>query len=145
MKPERRDELFRYYAHYWIIKLNLDDKYNFIIKRDNRIDCLAYILPVTGANYTYYFKYNTKKLTTKWKIICTVLHEIGHVLHDLRTGTETEHEFVAEFFALKTAKEFYPTLYPKMVNWTKLAINKKNLDKEHKQGYIKALEQLGEL
>lgn len=136
-------DLFNMYISFWIVELQLDGKYKFVIKKDNRINCYAYVEHQEG--YTYLIKFNSKKLNAKWKIINVLLHELGHILHDLRTSNEEEHEYVAELFALSKAKVYYPEYYNKMVNWTKQAVRSKKIDKPHQQGYERALKELGEL
>lgn len=143
MKEITTIDLFGYYVGYWIVKLKLDEKYKFIVKKDNRINCYAYIQP--KDHQTYYLKFNAKRLKSKWKIIHVILHELAHIIYDLRTGSDSEHEFQAEYFALKIAKEYYPQYYQKMVNWTINALNKKETGKIHREGYIKALKKLKEL
>ena len=138
--------LFNYYAGHWILKLGLDKKYKFIIKKDNRINAYADVDSL--GNYTYKIRFNTKKYKHKWQIIHVVLHELGHILYDFRSGNDGEHEYVAELFALNMARENYPEFYQKMINWTKKALIKKTGDeigKEHEYGYTKALQELGEL
>lgn len=136
-------DLIQYYLGYWIVKLELDKKYKFNIKKDNRIDCFAYVL--RKEHYTYDIRFNTKKLTTKWKIIHVVLHELGHIFYDFRTGLDAEHEFQAEYFALLRAKEHYPEYYTYMINWTKNQLKEDAIDEIHRDGYTKALQKLGEL
>jgi len=145
MKEKTTIELFEHYIHYWIVKLELHKKYKFVIKKDNRSSCGASVQGDINDPIKFIIKYNTKKLKLKYKIISVVLHELGHMLHDFRCTDEAWHEYTAELFSLKTAKEYYPLLYPKMIKWTKRALTTKTIDKAHKEGYIKALKELGEL
>lgn len=145
MKEKSIVELFEHYVHYWIVKLELHKKYKFIIKKDNRIACRAYVVADEIEPSTFIIKYNAKKLKQRYKILAVVLHELGHMLHDFRCTDEVWHEYTAEYFSLKTAKEHYPKLYPQMIEWTKRSLKKDYVDEIHKQGYIRALTELGEL
>lgn len=142
MKEKTIIDLFKYYLGFWVVELKLDEKYKFHIKKDNRISAFAEVS--VKDKYEYLLKFNTKKFKYKWQIIQVVLHELGHVLYDFRTGNDGEHEFVAEYFALEKSKIYYPEFYPLMVEWTKKALMKE-IGYEHKYGYEKALKKLGEL
>jgi DNA repair ATPase RecN len=84
-------------------------------------------------------------LTSEYKIINTVLHELSHVLVDWRHTDPVLDEAEAEYFALSTMKEFYPKLYKKALNWTKRTIEDNTTDIVHKEGYIQTLQKLKEL
>lgn len=135
-------DTYNYYFGYHIVKLGLDKKYKFIIKKDNRINALA---EVTLTDKIYTIKFNTKTIKHKWQIIHIVLHELRHITDDFRETHGSEHEFEAEYFALSTAKIEYPKYYRRMVNWTKRSLKKENLNKEHIEGYTMALQKLGEI
>ena len=130
------------YANYWLIKLELNKKYNIIVKKDNRIGTGA---EVFRQENEYIIQYNTKLLSSKVDIIHSVLHEIGHLLVDFRYGDEAEQEYAAELFALKTAKEHYPKIYPKMIKSSIYYVTKVVQDSAHIKGYKKALKELGEI
>lgn len=143
MNLKTRKDLFESHFHFWAIKLELDKKYKFILKQDNRMNAFASI-EVKGKN-TYEVKYNTKNLTAQYKIIHTLLHEIGHTFYDFRIKDDVMHEAGAEYFALSTIKKEMPKMYQKCVNWTKKLIAENREDETHRQGYIKALIKLGEM
>jgi len=138
-----RKNLFESYFRYYIIKLKLNKKFKFDLKQDNRIDCLASV--DTAGKNAYLVKYNVKKLTTEWKIIHTVLHEIRHLSHDFRESNEIKHEEEAELFALQTIQKDKPEFYKKCVNWTReLMKDTLNQDEVHRQAYYNVLRKLKE-
>jgi hypothetical protein len=141
MKATRVQELFESYFHYWIMKLKLYKKYRFTLRKDLRLICHAWI-DLMQKN-CYEVRYNPSKLKSEYKIIETVLHEVGHLFLDWRTTDKILHEAEAEYFALSTMKKFYPKFYKRALNWTKRMILDKNVDEIHVQGYIKALGKLG--
>lgn len=143
MNNKTKKDLFESQFHYWCIKLKLDEKYKFDLKQDNRMNSYASI-EVNGKN-SYEVRYNVKKLTAKYKIIHTLLHEIGHTFYDFRIKDDVMHECGAEHFALSTIKKEMPAIYRKCVNWTKELIEKGHQDDVHRQGYIEALKKLKEL
>lgn len=143
MKATRVQELFESYFHYWIIKLELQKKYKFILKADNRLNCHAWVDSTEQKN-CYEVRYCPNLLKSEYKIINVVLHEIGHLFLDWRNTEEILHEAEAEYFALSTMKECYPKFYKRALNWTRNAIYKKEQDDIHRQGYITALQKLGE-
>lgn len=145
MKDKTIIDTFNHYISYWIVKLELDKKYKFDIKKDNRISAYA---DVCVEKNLAIIRFNTKRFKHKWQIISVVLHELGHLLYDFRSGNDGEHEYVAELFSLSMAKKHYPEFYNKMVNWTKKAIKKcdpNEVSKAHLYGYTKALTEIGEL
>ena len=144
MNEIRTKELFESYFHYWTVKLKLHDKYQFVLKKDNRLNCQAWVDSTDKKNH-YEIKYNASKLKSQYKIINVVLHELGHLFLDWRHTDAIMHEAEAEYFALSTMKEHYPKFYKLAVKWDKRAINDKNVDETHTQGYMKALQKLGEL
>lgn len=144
MISSRSQELFESYFHYWTVKLKLHKQYKFILKKDNRLNCHAQV-ETADKPYHYVVRYNTSRLRAEYKIINVVLHEIGHLLFDLRIQDDVFHEAEAEYFSLSTMKEHYKKFYKKALNWTKKSIEKNTTDEIHKQGYITALERLGEL
>lgn len=145
MKEQTVIDLFKYYFGFWIIELKLNDKYKFELRKDNRIN--AYADVGVEDKYTYLVRFNTKKFKYKFQIPHVVLHELGHIMDDFRKGDDGESEFVAEYFALSKSKIYYPKMYARMVQWTKKALLKDDdeVGEEHKHGYKKALEKLGEL
>lgn len=148
MKEQTISDLFHYYTGYWILKLKLEKKYKFIIQQDNRICAFAETMLENKNTYKICFNTDSSKyrFQYKWQIIHVVLHELGHIFNDWRGKNDAEHEFEAEYFALKTAKKFYPRYYRKMVEWTRAALTKSNdfVGEEDKIGYTKALKMLGE-
>lgn len=145
MNYKTRQDLFERYFHYYIVKLEINKKYKFILKKDNRINALACVQTTSNKN-EYSVTYNLKRLTTEWKIIQTVLHEIRHLFHDFRYSTnDVEDEWDAEYFALSTIKKEYPHFYRRCVNWTKKYIVANTDDYVHKQGYFLALQELKEI
>jgi len=142
MTNSRIHELFESYFHYWVIKLNLHKKYSFIIKKDNRLNCCAWVEKISKNHYE--IKFNSTKLKSQYKIINVVLHEIGHLFVDWRSNEDILHEAEAEYFALSTMKENYPKFYKLAINWTKQQINDSSIDEVHRQGYINALQRLNE-
>lgn len=142
MNHKTRKDLFESHFHYWVIKLGLDKKYKFVLKQDNRMNAFASI-EVKGKN-AYEVRFNTKNLTAQYKIVHTLLHEIGHTFYDFRIKDDVMHEFGAEYFALNTIKKEMPKIYQKCVAWTRKLIETNSDDEIHKQGYIKALQKLGE-
>ena len=143
MNEIRTKELFESYFHYWIMKLKLHDKYRFILKKDNRLNCHAWTALIEKNHYE--IKYNASKLKSQYKILNVVLHEIGHLFLDWRCTNEVEHESEAEYFSLTTMKEHYPKFYKLALNWTKSSITDKNTDELHKQGYLQTLRKMGEM
>lgn len=143
MNHKTRKNLFESHFHYWVIKLELDKKYKFTLKQDNRMNAFASI-EIKGKN-SYEVRYNTKNLSAQYKIVHTLLHEIGHTFYDFRIKDDVMHEAGAEHFALSTIKKEMPKIYKKCVNWTKQLILQNNEDEIHRQGYIQALKKLGEL
>lgn len=143
MKIVRIQELFESYFHYWVVRLKLHRKYKFVIKKDNRLNCHAWVDKLKQKNH-YEVRYNPSKLKSEYKIINTVLHELGHLFLDWRHTDEIVHEMEAEYFALSTMKESYPKFYKRALNWTRKAIFDKTMDEIHAQGYINALDKLGE-
>ena len=141
MKETTKINIFERYTNYWIVKLGLDKQYNIIVKKDNRIYSAAEIFRKENQ---YIIQYNTKNLTNRADIIHVVLHEIGHMCSDFRCGNETEQEYLAELFALKTAKKEYPKIYKKMIRSDIIAVNLKHQDLAHKEGYLRALKELNE-
>lgn len=142
MLTNRIQELFESYFHYWVIKLNLHKKYTFTIKKDNRLNCHAWVDKISKNHYE--IKFNSTKLKSQYKIINVVLHEIGHLFVDWRSNDCTLHEAEAEYFALSIMKEHYPKFYKLAVKWTNQQINDSFLDDSHRQGYINALQRLNE-
>ena len=142
MNNIRVTELFESYFHFWVIKLNLQEKYQFSLKKDNRLNCHAQV--VCTSQWHYEVKYNTTKLRSKYKIINVALHELGHLFLDWRTDDEVIHEAEAEYFALSTMKEHYPKFYKRALVWTQKAVYNPDIDEVHRQGYINALQRLGE-
>jgi hypothetical protein len=160
MKLETRKQIFETHFSYWIIKLGLDKKYKFILKQDNRMNAFASIDIYKKKIYDdvlkkeylepqyniYEVRFNCKKLTAQYKIIHTLLHEIGHTFYDFRIKDDIMHEAEAEYFALSTIKKEMPKIYKKCLRWTKDSIEKAGKDEEiHKQGYILALKKLKEI
>lgn len=143
MKIETKIRLFKQYTDYWIIKLGLEKKYKITVKQDNRVDCMAETVSIKPSK-EYEIHFNTKQLTGKIQIIQTVLHEVGHLLHSWK-GKEGNHEAFAEYFALSTAKTEYPQYYKQMIKFTRERMKDKDLDEAHKQGYMTALNRMGEL
>jgi len=142
MKVTRIQELFESYFHYWIIKLKLHKKYKFIIRKDNRLTCHAWVNKLDQQNHCE-VRYNPSKLRSEYKIINVVLHEIGHLFLDWRNNDGIMHEAEAEYFALSTMREHYPKFYKRALNWTIKVITANEVDDIHIQGYIQALEKLG--
>jgi len=142
MNNIRIKELFESYFHFWVIKLNLHKKYTFIIKKDNRLNCYAWVDKISKNKYEV--KFNSTKLKSQYKIINVVLHEIGHLFVDWRSNEGILHEAEAEYFALSTMKEYYPKFYKLAIKWTNQQINDLFLDETHRQGYINALQRLNE-
>jgi predicted HD phosphohydrolase len=145
MKPENILRLFEETVHHWIVELGLNDKYKIKVKRDNRISGQAITIKEDAINYT--IAINTKRNKTKSHVISAALHEVGHFLHTWQGTSDfkaAEHEYLAELFSLKTAKQFYSDLYPEMLQQTKNACSKKTVDNIHVEGYLHALSELGE-
>jgi hypothetical protein len=143
MNEIRTKELFESFFHYWIVELKLHNKYRFVLKKDNRLNCHAWV-DLKSQNH-YEIKYNASRLKSRYKIINVVLHEVGHLFLDWRSTDEVMHEAEAEYFALSTMKQNYPKFYKRALNWTKKVVMDKIVDEVHLQGYIKALQKLGEL
>lgn len=143
MNNKTKKDLFERQFHYWIVKLELDKKYKFDLKQDNRMNSYASI-EVNGKN-SYEVRYNTKKLTAQYKIIHTLLHEIGHTFYDFRIKDDIMHEAGAEHFALSTIKKEMPKIYKQCIRWTKDLIAKGSPDDIHTQGYLEALRKLKEI
>jgi hypothetical protein len=141
MKNETKARLFEETLHYWIVKLDL--KYIIIVKQDNRLNSQAEtVQEVPSKKYT--IRYNVKLLTGKISIISAVLHEIGHLFSNWNKN-DIDSESDAEFWALDNAKIFYPKYYRRMVNTTLKAVKDVKIDLVHQQGYLKALQRLGEI
>lgn len=143
MNNKTKKDLFERQFHFWIVKLKIDKKYKFDLKQDNRMNSYASI-EVNGKK-SYEVRYNVKKLTSEYKIIHTLLHEIGHTFYDFRIKDDVMHEAGAEYFALSTIKKEMPKIYRRCVAWTMQLIEANNNDEIHTQGYIEALRKLGEL
>lgn len=143
MNNKTKKDLFETQFHFWVVKLKIDKKYKFDLKQDNRMNCYASI-EINGKN-SYEVRYNVKRLTSQYKIIHTLLHEIGHTFFDFRIKDNVMHEAGAEYFALSTIKKELPHIYRRCVNWTKQLIEKNNDDQIHTEGYISALKKLKEI
>jgi len=140
MKNENKARLFEETLHYWIVKLEL--KYTVIVKQDNRLSGQAETTQdIPSKKYT--IRYNVKNLPGKIAIINTVLHEIGHLFSNWNKN-EVDSEADAEFWALDNAKIFYPQYYKRMVKSTLKATTDMTIDLVHREGYLKALQRLGE-
>lgn len=144
MKEHTKINLFTRYCDYWIVKLGLDKRYKIIVKKDNRIANRSYVYRCDKSS-SYIIKYNTNLLTNRVEILHVLLHELGHLTYDFRYTNQENHEYLAELFALKTAKETYPKYYKKMIGQTKQDMNYKKNAQCHIEGYRRALKELGEL
>jgi len=141
MKLERKKQLFAGYIHYWLVKLKLHKKYIVTVGVDRRINCRAITTQLDGKHYTINF--NPKNLCSENMILHVCLHELNHLLHTWK-GRAEDHEYFAEYNALKMAKEHYPKQYRRMVNRTIKEIKGGISSKIHIVGYLQALKQLGE-
>ena len=144
MKESTKIDFIISYFNYWKIKLELDNICKTEIKKDNRIKYRADVGRDSNTGI-YYIRFNSKLIGTRIEIIHLILHEIGHVIHDFRIQDPIKHEYLAELFALKTAKEYYPKYYKSMVKESIKVLTIPKQSKYHIEGYKRALKELKEI
>jgi len=139
MKKENIKLQTEYYVHYWIVKLGLDKKLKVTVGLDSKMNADAQNQLIEKNKY--HISINPVRVRNKSYIIHCVLHEVGHLLYDWRKN-DAEHEYLAELFAFKTAKENYPYIYPYMVKKLLDSLGHLNQDSIHAIGYLKVIKEL---
>lgn len=115
-KAQKFVELFKY----WCGKFGL--KPDIAVIEDNRYHCRAAVIDYDTDKPKLI--YNTKRLARSSDafLVCSVFHEIGHLINNLPYDTEEEiieAERQAEIFALKCLKKYYLNLYRDNIKETK--------------------------
>ena len=131
---------FKKLFDFWCLKLL---KKKFPIHCDNRFD--AHLVTLDYGYNHIELVYNTKQLALwSWSmLILGIFHEIGHIKYRLpydSNNQKIKDEYLAEKYALRMLKKYYPQYLKSAIRYSKNVLNDKEWQERfplHYQAFIK--------
>jgi len=119
---KNNEEQFKTLASYWCGKL--DTPFPIFKRMNKKSKFLGAVSQVNKNNFYFHYNFRVIKYIDFGELIMFILHEIGHVKNRIK-GSYVKKEYLAETFALKLMKKYFPKEYKKQVkDWKKSLKNK---------------------
>jgi len=126
----KRTDHFKVAMSCWLKSLGIMD---IIIRRDRRLKHFCSVEQYEDGKVIVYIGQKIKYAPI-YAIYATIFHELNHIIRDLPYKTEDEKvrsECLAERYALRMLKRYYPKYYRQYVQYERKRLAKGELQKKH--------------